>query len=139
LIYREILFKHGGDAISCLVTTLLTSHPTLVPQYRDGRCRFLDTVETAAVLCDRQARPINLAPTGGTAQLQHNFVDLTETCRSDRMTLRFKAPGRIDREPASQARFTSFTDPTTLADFAKSEVFNLDNLAKCRRIVNLGH
>src|ERR1700722_20853714 len=111
----------------------------LFAQDGHARYRFLDTVQSAAIFCNRDPRAVDLAGPGLVTQLRDKFVDLREAGGADRMPLRFQSSRRIDRYATSDSGFAAFADGAAVAEGAQAEIFYLDDLAHGGSIVHFGN
>src|SRR5665647_2672960 len=109
----------------------------LFAQYGDAGYRFLDAVQSAAVLGDRDPRAIDLARTRLVTQLRDEFVDLGEAGGADRVPLRFQPAGWIDRNSAANRGLAAFADEAAVTESAQAEIFNLNDLAHRGGVMHL--
>ena len=94
-------------------------------------------MKAASVLGDSQASLIDLANATLAAQLRDQLVDLSQSGRTDRVTLAFEPTRRVDWDPSAQLRFALLGCQTAFPNMAQPKVFSLDHLADCGRIVDL--
>jgi hypothetical protein len=108
-------------------------------EYRDDRHGLFDPDHAATILGDCELCGGHLATIGLAAQLHNQFVNLCESRRANRVSLRFETARRVDRDAATYAGFATLARRATITARHQAEVFDLYDLADCGGVMHFGH
>ena len=108
-------------------------------EHRDDGHGLFDPDHAATVLgdcelCGRHLGTIRLA-----AQLHHQFVNLCEPRRADRVSFRFETARRVDGDAATYAGFATLARRPPSPRPGTTEVFDLYDLANRGGVMHFGH
>src|SRR5258708_18528475 len=92
---------------------------------------LFDAAQSAAVLGERGPSSLDLTRSALPAQLAHEFEDLAEASRADRMSFRLKAAGGIEGYPPPEAGLPTLPCLTPIAEIEKPQHLALPNFAPC--------
>src|SRR5262245_29697197 len=99
---------------------------------------LLDAPEAAAVHLQRDARAFDLARAARAAQLLHQFENLPEAGRADRVSLRLQPARGVDGEPTAYRGLAGFSHAPAVARLAKADILHDRQFADGGRVVQLG-
>ena len=106
-------------------------------QNGDRDSGLFDAAQSAAILGERGPSSLDLTRSALPAQLAHEFEDLAEASRADRMSFRLKAAGGIEGYAPAEAGLPTLRCWTAIAEIEKPQHLALQNFAECGGVVTL--